>query len=125
MNDFQAKSRWRRLFYSRPIIALLIILIVVLARPVWKIWQRSRVVAEEQAQVAAKLSELKERRDFLEQQIAALQTPRGIEGEIRKKFPVVREGEKVIIVGEEESSNTASTTATSSHWWQSVKDLFE
>ncbi len=53
MNDFQAKNFWRRTVYSRPVIILLVLLIVVLARPVWKIWSKSQVVAEEQSQVVA------------------------------------------------------------------------
>jgi cell division protein FtsB len=119
MDDFQAKSRMRRLVYSRPVIVVLVIIIVLLARPVWKIWLKSRAVAREQAQVAAELKELELRRDFLEQEIAALQTPRGIEGEIREKFPVVKEGEKVIIVdGGDESTTTLATSSKS--WWGKI-----
>lgn len=120
MNDFQAKSRWRRLVYSRPIIILLALVIIALARPVWKIGHQARVVETEEEQVAAELAALESRRDFLEREIAALQTARGIEGEIRKKFPVVKEGERVIIVGEETAALAATTTATSSNWWQKI-----
>jgi cell division protein FtsB len=123
MNDFQAKNFWQRTVYSRPVIILLVILIVILARPVWKIWSKSRVVAEEQSQVVTQLAELQSRRDFLLQEIAALQTARGVEGEIRKKFPVVKEGEKVIIVSEE-AITPATSTATTTGWWAQTKGLW-
>jgi cell division protein FtsB len=108
------------MMYSRPVIVLLAILIVLLARPVWKIWRKARVVAEEQAQVAAQLAELQSRRDFLRQEIAALQTARGMEGEIRKKFPVVREGEKVIIIGDDAVATSGASVSTTTSWWRKI-----
>lgn len=82
------------------------------------------MVAEEQAQVAAQLAELESRRNFLQQEISALGTARGVEGEIRKKFPVVKEGEKVVIIGED-ATVAASTTATSTGWFDKLENLFK
>lgn len=119
MTDFQAKSLWRRIVYSWPAITVLAIVIIFLSRPVWSIFWKSRAVAEERQQAAAQLADLQARQIFLQQEVARLQTARGVESEIRKKFPVAKEGEKVIVVVSDTPPATSSPTTTSS-WWQEL-----
>lgn len=114
MADLQGKSLWRRWAYSRFAVGFLVVLILLLLRPVWKLYRKSGEAAEGRQQAAAQLAELEARRAFLAEEVKRLETERGIEGEIRKKFPVVRAGERVIIVLPNEE---ATTTATTSEGW--------
>lgn len=122
MANFQGKNLWRRIVYSRPALVLLLILVIVAARPVWRIFRRAQAVSGERQEVLAQVAELEARKAFLEREVARLQTDRGVEGEIRKKFSVAREGEKVITVVPEVVAS--STVATSTSWWQKVLKLW-
>jgi cell division protein FtsB len=114
MADLQGKSLWRRWAYSPVAVGFLVLLILLLLSPVWKLYRKSREASEGRSQAAAQLAELEARRAFLAEEVKRLETERGVEGEIRKKFPVVRAGERVIIVLPNEE---ATTTATTSEGW--------
>lgn len=118
MAAFQDRRFWKRLAYSRLTAIILGLAILGLGRTVWQIGWRSRVVDQERERVAAELAELLERERVLKQEIAALETDRGIEAAIRQKFPVVRDGERVIVVVEEEEALVASTTPLAKGGWR-------
>ena len=121
MLDFQDRRRWRRWLYSRPTIALLALTLVWLGHSVWRVYWRSRAVAAERQRTAAELAALKERQRVLTIEIAKLKTDEGIETEIRKKFPVVRDGERVIVVVPEEP--IAAIATTTKNWRQWLANL--
>lgn len=123
MRRFQVKVWLRRLTASRLVVFLLLLLVVWLARPAFRIWQRRGLVRAEERRVAAQLAELGARKIQLEKEIARLKTPRGVEGEIRKKFPVVKAGERVLIVVEDEATSTPAVVSAS--WWERLQNLFD
>jgi cell division protein FtsB len=116
MAAFQDRHFWKRVAYSRLTAIILGLAILGLGRTVWQIGWRSRAVDQERQRVAAELAELLERERALKQEIAALETDRGIEAAIRQKFPVVRDGERVIVVVEEEAAPQATTTPATTGW---------
>ena len=84
----------------------LIALIVFLAKPVWGVYQKERAVRAEERETRRELNTLLERKAFLETEVARLSSGRGIEEEVRTKFPVAQPGEEVIVVVDEEGTAT-------------------
>ena len=74
-----------------------------------------RETAENRRIALNESEKLEAKQKLLEGEIGQLQTERGMEEEIRKKFRVVKEGESVIIVvDDKENSATALNAASSS-----------
>lgn len=123
MRKLQNRRVFKRLIYSRPVVVVLIVGILFSLRSVWIVLRQSREVDARRQTAAARLAELQERRDELEQEIEALKTPRGVEAEIRERFPVVKEGEEVITIVEQAESNEVSGPSKS--WWRRFLQVFK
>ena len=117
MREFQGKRTLKRVLYSRWFVFLLLVVLIIVGRSVWRVWQRSRVVLADRDAVAAQVAALAAREASLEHDLASLQTDRGKEELIREKFSVVKEGERVITVITPPVA-TSSTPTTS--WWQDL-----
>ena len=94
----------------------LIALIVFLSKPVWGVYQKERAVRAEERETREELETLLARKVFLEAEVARLSSGRGIEEEVRTKFPVSRPGEEVIVVVDEERIATSSANPSSGFW---------
>ena len=119
MLRFYQKKTFRRVLYSKGIFAALILAALFGLKATWGIHQKdleARANAEE-AQVT--LAELKSREAFLRAELDRLSTERGVEAEIRKKFPLAKEGEEVAVVVDEPGGNATATPETSEpSWWE-------
>ena len=100
MFDFHEKRKIRNIVYSKPILGLLIVVSVLLVYSVWGSYQKESETREKWKGRSAVLSELELRETELSTETERLKTERGIEAEIRSKFEVALEGEKVIIIVE-------------------------
>lgn len=118
MADFQGRSLRRRLLYSPMMVIILGLVILLLARPVYNIIRKSLAVRQEKQEAAAQLSELEARQAFLNTEIGKLETERGVEGEIRRKFAVAKVGERVIVVVA--TGTPTSSASTTKSWWQKL-----
>ena len=102
MKNFKPrKNIWRRLYESPISIVFLLALLIFFS---WNIIQlggklldteENRKIAEE------KVTELKERKKKTREEIELLKTDKGIEENIRERYGLVKEGEKVIIIVDE------------------------
>ena len=101
----------------------LIVLIVFLVGPVWSVYQKERAVRAEKSEAVGELEALLARKAFLEAEVARLSSKRGIEEEVRTKFPVAQPGEEVIVVVDEEETATSSVNV-SSGLWRKARNLF-
>lgn len=80
-------------------------------------YTKQRETAEKRAQLAQSLAELEQREASLESEIERLRTQRGVEKEIRERFNVAREGERVmVIVNESKPKETAQETEQNGFW---------
>lgn len=98
MFDFHEKRKIRSILYSWPIIAVLVFCTGILSISVY---HRYTVAHDMSIKLIAReheLEELKQQAKLLETKVEYLQNDRGIEEELRNRFDVVREGEKVIIL---------------------------
>lgn len=86
---------------------------------IWNLGSKAELAWREAHDTRTQFEQLEARRQVLEGDLAALQTPRGQDAAIREAFGVAKPGEEVIIV-----VPPGTTTATSSPAWWNVFDWF-
>lgn len=114
MFDFQEKRQMRRLLYSKVTIAILFIIAFFL---LMSAFERFKVERETAAKLELRKEDLKKlelRAEALRYQVDHMKNERGIEEELRSRFDVAREGEKVIILLADPKQKKTSTTSTAS-----------
>lgn len=102
MKEFQHDNKHKKRGYSKWVLFLLFVLIIVAGRGLVSIYAKQMTSSEEMRLVEAKKAELEERHRSLTDKVSELNTTEGIEKEIRSKFDVVRPGEGVILVVDKE-----------------------
>ncbi len=125
MTEFQAKPKSYRGLIMRLIIIFLLIVIFILVRAVWNVYQKNTLSEESLNHAKEELKDLELQKSDLENQVSWLSLPRGREEEIRKNFSVAKEGEKVFIVVD--GDRVATTTISDDDnkgWWQAIKGGF-
>ena len=112
--DFRERSQLRRAIYAKPTIIVLAVLVVITLRGAWGMYQKNQEAAIKRDKATTELVALEIREKQLNEDIARLSTVRGQEEEIRNRFMVAKEGEKVIIVTspERETEHTVTVTDT-------------
>lgn len=102
MREFSRKRQiWKKL-YSIPFIIILFIILFFLVKGVYGIFKKSQYSERQKAAVESELFELQQKKESIEQKINRLHTETGKEEEVRSKFDVAREGEKLIVIVEDE-----------------------
>lgn len=115
--------RWQRFFYSPLAIVLCAVLTFLLLRSVWQVRLKQELVVSEKEAVESELKQLEERKKTLEANLQFLSTARSVEAEIRSKFFVAKEGEKVIAVMPAKQATSGPATSTAS-WLQRWEDFW-
>lgn len=101
MREFSQKRKVRRLMYSPISLIFLFIILFLVVKGSFGIYQKYSLSKNELQNSQADLQVLEEKKENLETKIDRLQTETGIEKEIRSKFDVAREGEKLIVIVED------------------------
>ena len=127
MAMFQEKKMFQRVLYSRPILVLLAVLLVVALNSTWKMYEKASLAREQKNRLEKELEDLKARELDLEVKIANLKTARGLEEEIRGRFSVAKNGESVVVVVDPSSGEGTSTNGESviGGLWHKFLRLFE
>jgi hypothetical protein len=95
----QRQTTKRRL-YSRTVKILLLLVIVVLARPTWNMYKKSQESGGNLDRAREELAALEAREKTLLAELESIKGDRGMDAEIRAKFGVAREGESVLVIVE-------------------------
>ncbi len=98
MKEYQQRHMIPTLVYSRVTMVILFLLIVLLARSVVELNNKRITTARLQAESAEDRKELEEKVRKAELKTASIKTERGMEAYIRSTYPVVENGEGVIVV---------------------------
>src|SRR6185295_11290276 len=98
MREFQDRRRMKRFLHSRYAIALLVFVCLILAKGVWGVYDKYEKSKELAQRTRQELVELEARPKSLSERSAAPATPEGKEREIRDRFGVVKEGEKMVVI---------------------------
>ncbi len=112
MRDFQQKNRWRSILESWPVLIFLGLLLLFFAWGIVSLLNRMQTTRENRVLAEKKLAELQKKKQTFSSDVSKLNTQSGIEESIREKFPVVKEGEGLIVVVDEkkaENTNEADT----------------
>ncbi|MDE2078814.1 MAG: hypothetical protein KGI73_00340 [Patescibacteria group bacterium] len=113
-------KQWKRLIL-RTILWIGIIvgclLVLLLADSTWNMYGKERVAWEAHTNEASALADLQSRQAVLSADVQSLDTSRGVEAEIRERYPLAKPGESVIVItaGQGDASST-SISATSTLW---------
>jgi cell division protein FtsB len=124
MLDFYEKRRFRRLLYSKVTLIILGLIIIWLLFAVWNMYQKERDTRLKRIEQKQVLDELKGRETALQEEIERLSTERGIEAEVRSKFEVGKEGEKVFIIIDNPEKENSPEDDSKKGLWQKIFDWF-
>lgn len=100
MLDFRERSKLRRILYAKPTIIAGAILVAMVLHAVWGMYQKSQEALAKRNKATVELTSLTAREKQLHQDIARLSSGEGVEAEIRDRFMVAKEGEKVMIIAD-------------------------
>lgn len=101
MRNFQQRKRWRNVVESWPVLIFLGILLLLFAWGIIGLLRRMQTTRENRIIAENKLHELEKKKETFTADVAKLNTQDGIEESIREKFPVVKDGEGLIVVVDE------------------------
>ena len=113
-------NKFQRVLLSWPFIIVLLILVVLVAVAAWNMFQTQRGTQTTVARLEADREDLLARKTSVSDAALDVSTDRGVQQEIREKFSVAKEGERVIVLVDDEDNN--STSSTESQGW--VKSIF-
>jgi cell division protein FtsB len=115
MLEFQQKKKLYQFLHSPLMLMALVVVLVVLAKASWGVYQKERLSAENLSRQNAELQKLSVRQNSLAQSIDYLKTDEGVEAEIRSKFRFARDGESIAVIIDNETATAtkAVSVATS------------
>ncbi len=119
MLEFQQKKKVRKILYSPVVLMILAIVFVILAHALWGVYQKVQISATNLEREQIEFDKLSSREKSLASSIDYLKTDQGVESEIRSKFKLVKDGEKVAVIVDDKP-NIATSTATTTHsfWYK-------
>jgi cell division protein FtsB len=124
------RSLWKRILASPLTTCAIGILLIVLIRGSWNLYQKTKLSETRLAQARIELEALKQRQSDVAQKVERLSTDEGIEAEIRTKFHAVKAGESVAVIIDEsqmanaKSSQENSQATTTAGWWKRMLHMF-
>lgn len=98
MKEYQQKHVVRTLLYSRVTMVILFLLIILLLRSIVELNNKRIEVSRLKAESQVEKQDLQEKVTKATQKEEAIKTERGFESYVRTTYPVVQEGEGVIVI---------------------------
>jgi hypothetical protein len=123
MLDFQQKRKLRSRLYNRYTLIFLGLMIILAIHSVWDVYQKQEESQTLLSVAQSQATDLQNRATELQNKIAYMQTPEGLEAEIRSKFNVAKADENVVVVLDSDDVNSTTTTEVS--FWQKILDFFK
>jgi cell division protein FtsB len=125
MSKFEEHKKFWRIFYSPLVLIILLVVFFFVTKALWRMYQHERVSAQDRSRLESQLAAANQHEAILKNQVNALETPKGVEDEIRSKFNVTKAGEKVaVIVSGTSATSVVALPATPQSWWQMFTSLF-
>lgn len=125
VEEYKKRRRVRRIVLSWPIVALVCIIAILLGFSTLRLYMRNRPLSIARETLNADIAALKERNTELEKRVIRLQTPAGVEEEIRERFGLRRPDEEVIIIVRDDKSGAsgASSQPALTRIWDVLKSF--
>ena len=123
MRNFQHKRGWGNILQSKPVLALLGVLILFFAWSVFGFWNKMQETEKNKKIVEDKVAELQQQKGKLSSDINSLNTDEGKEKVFRENFGLAKQGEDEIVIVPDNSA-PAAPPAASSGLFSFFKNLF-
>jgi cell division protein FtsB len=124
MREFKNRNN-NNIWHSPIILIILFIVLCVFIFNLIKIIDVYRETGEKKSLILYKIDELKERESSLERDISVLNTEEGIENAIREKYPLVKDGEKMVTIVSENIEETENKDKKEHGFVGWVESLFK
>ena len=111
MLEFQKKKKIKKVLYSRTVLIFLAIIFIILLRSLYGVYKKESLSMQNLDMDKNELAQISERQKDIANSLEYLKTDQGVESEIRNKFRVVKEGEKVAVIIDDQTSSTPATVA--------------
>ena len=111
------QTRLRSLLRTPVVLALLVFVALFLVWETWGLFSKERVAHETAASAQAEEQALEARKADLNQKISRLDTPQGVEAEIRERLGVVKDGEEEVMIVPAGASNTQGVEGEGGLWY--------
>ena len=119
MKEYQQKHMVRSLAYSKVTIVILFLLVILLLRSIMDL-NGKRVDADKlRDDSIQERQKLQQKVDKAQKETDLIGTPRGFEAYVRTTYPVVKEGEGVIVVYDD-NKNLVSSVREKMTFWERV-----
>lgn len=116
MREYQQKYMLRRLLYSRVTIIFLFLLCILLLRSIMELNEKRIAVSKLREESQVERQDLESKVAKAEEKNEAIATSRGFETYVRTTYPVVKEGEGVIVIYDENKSPVAEVRENMTIW---------
>lgn len=118
------KGRFERLAMKGVFWIFIIFLIgisVLMAGATWEIRQKEKIAFREKENARKQFEETSQRLALLTENVDNLSDERGLEEEFRKRFPVARDGEEVVVLVDAQPPAVDTTPVTNKSLWLRIK----
>src|SRR3989344_1248198 len=116
MSIFKNRKSLRTFFKSRYFIVILLIVAFLAAKGAYNAYLRYERSQEAVDRIQAERSGLEERESALEKTLKGLETPEGVDRELRSNYGMVKDGEDLIIIVNDDT-NAGTETQTKKGWF--------
>jgi len=105
-------------------VVFLLSVAVFFAGATWEIRHKERTAWQEREYVRVQYEELTSRHIALSEKLSDLETERGLEEEFRKRFPVARDGEEVVVLVDATRAVEDTTIDPPQTFWDRIRGWF-
>lgn len=116
MREYQQKHVVRTLLYSRVTMVILFLLIILLLRSIMELNDKRLEVNVERDETKDERMDLEAKVEKIRKQNEFIKTERGFEEYVRTTYPVVKEGEGVIVIYDDESKSVSEVREKMTAW---------
>lgn len=118
MEYLKRRQKTRKRLYSKITIAFLVLVMLLLVRPTWGIFQKSLESKRNVLEARAELLALETRKRELERDLEYIKSEHGRDQEIRSKFGMAKEGETLVVVVRDEEKKPVPEPVPEPTFWE-------
>lgn len=116
MREYQQKYITRTLLYSKTTMVILFLLIILLMRSIMELNEKRIDINKERDETKKERLELEAKVEAIRKKNEFIKTERGFEEYVRTTYPVVKEGEGVIVIYDDEKAAVSKVREKMTVW---------
>lgn len=124
MTNFQGNKKIGDLLCSKLALIILFVVLILFTRGMWGMHVKEKETGKKLEDLSAEFDLLVDRRDTRLAEVEKLDSSEGIEDELRRFLPIVREGERVIIITGPEEEEEEPVEETHQNFFYRILNFF-